>query len=342
MTKNVVSGISRGFATVPVISTEDYLQRKRAALPPGATTWKAFYSSELKGITTDPACMNLPMDDHMVHRGHAVFDTCNVHEGKAYGLNFHLDRLFRSAEKARIKVSLTKQQYKDIILATIAATGLKNKIFARYWLSVGRGDFNVFPALGNQSEFYVMVHELHGTPSDATNEVLVSENAVPIKPPLLANMKSTNYTLNALTAMYAQDRGGNLGIGVDRDGYLLESSINNVAVLQFNNILRTPPFHNILHGTTLQRVIEMSPMLISNGIIKGFEQGPVHTSELSSCKEIMIFGGGNCRSVVQLDGKPVGAGTVGPAFSAIAKAVRADLNNPQYLDHIPYGNHSKL
>lgn len=35
----------------------------------------AFYSSRLGGITTDPALMVVPMDDHLVHRGHAVFDT---------------------------------------------------------------------------------------------------------------------------------------------------------------------------------------------------------------------------------------------------------------------------
>jgi hypothetical protein len=28
------------------------------------------------------ALMQLPIDDHMVHRGHAVFDTCNVEGGK--------------------------------------------------------------------------------------------------------------------------------------------------------------------------------------------------------------------------------------------------------------------
>ena len=38
----------------------------------------AFYSSRLGGITTDPALMVVPMDDHLVHRGHAVFDTATM------------------------------------------------------------------------------------------------------------------------------------------------------------------------------------------------------------------------------------------------------------------------
>jgi 4-amino-4-deoxychorismate lyase len=51
---------------------------------------------------TDPKMMVVPLDDHLVHRGHGVFDTANVADGKVYGLNFHLDRLLLSAERAKI------------------------------------------------------------------------------------------------------------------------------------------------------------------------------------------------------------------------------------------------
>jgi 4-amino-4-deoxychorismate lyase len=43
--------------------------------------YKAMYSSVLEGITTDPAMMLIPLDDHMVHRGHGVFDTALIIEG---------------------------------------------------------------------------------------------------------------------------------------------------------------------------------------------------------------------------------------------------------------------
>lgn len=41
----------------------------------------AMYSSVVGGITTDPAAMVLPLDDHMVHRGHGVFDTAMIING---------------------------------------------------------------------------------------------------------------------------------------------------------------------------------------------------------------------------------------------------------------------
>ena len=50
-------------------------------------------------IITDPAFFT-PLDDHGYNRGRTVFDTCNVN-GRAFGLNFHLDRLLKSCELAR-------------------------------------------------------------------------------------------------------------------------------------------------------------------------------------------------------------------------------------------------
>lgn len=44
-------------------------------------TYSAMYSSVFGGITTDPAYMVISMDDHMVHRGHGIFDTAAIVNG---------------------------------------------------------------------------------------------------------------------------------------------------------------------------------------------------------------------------------------------------------------------
>ena len=99
----------------------------------------AFYSSVLGGIVTDPALMVLPIDEHMVHRGHAVFDTANVTAGgRVYGLDMHLDRLLRSAGLARIKPAFTKEELREIVLATVAAAQEREGVFVRFWMSAGK------------------------------------------------------------------------------------------------------------------------------------------------------------------------------------------------------------
>ena len=81
-----------------------------------------FYAAVEKvagGIVTDPALMVVPIDDHLVHRGHAVFDTANVHGGKVYGLDFHLDRLLKSAREARIEHAPSKAALRQCVLHTV-------------------------------------------------------------------------------------------------------------------------------------------------------------------------------------------------------------------------------
>lgn len=43
--------------------------------------YPAMYSSFFGGIILDPALMVIPIDDHMVHRGHGVFDTAIILNG---------------------------------------------------------------------------------------------------------------------------------------------------------------------------------------------------------------------------------------------------------------------
>jgi 4-amino-4-deoxychorismate lyase len=39
------------------------------------------YSSVVGGIILDLSMMVIPIDDHMVHRGHGVFDTATISDG---------------------------------------------------------------------------------------------------------------------------------------------------------------------------------------------------------------------------------------------------------------------
>ena len=84
--------------------------------------YHAFYSSELQGITTDPGLMLVHMDDHLVHRGHAVFDTAIIVDGFLYQLAEHLTRFQHSAEAAGLISPFGLEQIHRIICETAAAS----------------------------------------------------------------------------------------------------------------------------------------------------------------------------------------------------------------------------
>src|SRR5262245_64136889 len=110
-------------APPPILSPEHvcaHLSALRARQP---VKYSAFYSSQLGGVVTDPALMVLPFDDHMVHRGHGIFDTANLVDGKIYDLDAHLDRFLRSARLSRLQLPCSREEMQSIIVRTTAASG---------------------------------------------------------------------------------------------------------------------------------------------------------------------------------------------------------------------------
>ena len=329
------------YAPIRVLSSADAYDALHAKLPYTARNdHYAMYSPVYGGIVTDPALMVVPLDDHMVNRGHAVFDTCNVMKGKAYGLDFHLERLCRSARQARIDYEpyYSVEKMRWIVLSTIAASGKREGVLVRMWLTAGRGNFSITPSkcpVG--ASFYVVVHEYQ--PKAELLERGIKEVTVPsiaMKCPLLATMKSNNYLINALCAMEAEDRGGHLGIQFDENGNVGEFSIGSLAIVDSDNVLRTPTLRRILRSTTLIRASELAPQLVEDGVIKSFEFCELKPQDLCNAKEIMDLGGGGVVPIVELDGVPVGNGRVGPVVKALAAVLRADMLSGEFLDDVPY------
>ena len=334
MTVSPLSSMAR----LPRLTATEALTRLQRAVPArAASNLLSFYSSPLNGIITDASLAVVPSDDHGFHRGHCVFDTCNVAGGRAFGLTMHLDRLMGSAKQARIltddEASLEyRESLRSIILDTIAATGRTDDVFVRYWLSVGRGDYAISPSkLDSGPQFFVVAHEdSHSAEEPRGMTACIVET--PLKPALLATMKCTNYLLNALVAMAAEDKGAQLGIQLDDDGYLAESAVSTIAIVDAaNGVLRSPPTRNILDSTTWRRVAALA-----EGVGVETTVAPVSEADLRSAKEIINLGGGWLSPIVSLDGAQVGNGEPGAVFRELDPVVRHDLLNRDMGDAIPY------
>ena len=70
--------------------------------------------------------MLVHMDDHLVHRGHAVFDTAIIVDGFLYQLAEHLLRFQTSAEAAGLDLPCSIEQIHRIICETAAASSQIN------------------------------------------------------------------------------------------------------------------------------------------------------------------------------------------------------------------------
>ena len=324
---------------VSVLSQDDVLTKLRTTVHPAAAQqYFALYSSILGGIVTDPALMIIPFDDHMVHRGHAVFDTAAIVHGMMYQLETHLNRFERSASMARIPLPFPRGQMRDIILETAGASGQRDAA-VRYWASVGPGGFGLAPSECVGSSFHVMIYAASKTPASTYAEGLrFITSSIPIKPPYFARCKSTNYLPNVLVVMEAKDKGADNGIFIDAHGMIGESSNMNVAFVTRDRVLRHPTFDAILAGCTVTRVLELARKLVDNGQLKDIVVADVSTEEARQAAEMLLVGSSvHVAPITQWDGQPVGDGKPGPIAKALLELIEIDMHEGRdQLLPIPY------
>lgn len=205
----------------PIVSAEEFHRRAAANVHARAKdAHAAFYSSWTDCITTDPAAMVLPMDDHMAHRGHGVFDTAHLHAGHLHMLDRHVARFFKSMEAANIPPPTDESTVKALILRVAAAGGLREGQL-RFYASAGPGGFALDQAECVRSQFYCVAVKKRTnemTESQKPRGVAVVTSSVPVKPPAFATVKSTNYLPNALVVADAKRRGAQYGIWLTADG----------------------------------------------------------------------------------------------------------------------------
>lgn len=322
----------------PTLTTEQAVARLQDAVHAKAAEFYALYSSVLGGIVTDPALMVLPFDDHMVHRGHAVFDTAMIANGNLYQLDAHLERFLRSAEMARIPLPYAADQLRQIIINTAAASG-QREASVRYWLSVGPGGFGLSPSECVGSSFYVMIFKgMHSPEAFYTEGMKVVTSSIAIKPPFFARVKSNNYLPNALVILDAKDHGADNGVFIDERGFIGECSNMNVAFVTQDGVFRHPAFDAILTGITIQRVLYLAQRLVDQGELQDIVIGDISVDEGRSAAEMMLVGSSiKVAPVVQWDGQPIGDGKPGPIAKKLLALWQEDtMKASDQLIPVPY------
>lgn len=320
-----------------ILTGDEVLSRLTALRARQPVTYSAFYSSQLGGIVTDPALMVIPFDDHLVHRGHGIFDTAAVVDGKIYDLEAHLDRFLASAERSKLPLPGSREDIRDIIIKTTAASGRRDGSI-RYWLSSGPGSLELTPAAGADPGFFVMIFGGLSYPERWYTEGLrVMTTTYAIKAPLYAITKSTNYLPNVLMQMEAKAAGFDNGVFIDADGHVGECSNMNVAFVTRDSVLVHPAFDHILSGCTSLRLLALAQSLQEQGLLTGVEVRDIPTAEAKSSREMLLLGSSvKVASVVQWDTQAIGDGKPGPVARALLELLEKDMRGGDRLIPVPY------
>ena len=218
-------------STLPILPAPEWPAWMQRARAPHQAGYYAMFSSLLGGIVTDPLLMQVPVDDHLVHRGDGVFETIKCVEHGIYLLGEHLDRLHASASAIGLACPWPRETLVDLVRQTVRAGGHPCCLI-RILLSRGPGSMGVNPYDCPTPGLYILAHELKPSfmaqhPAGAR----VAISRIPIKPSFFATIKACNYLPNALMKKEAVDLGVDFTLAFDEHGRLAEGATENAGIL---------------------------------------------------------------------------------------------------------------
>lgn len=312
--------------TFRILENEEWMARLSAARGGLSDMLYAMYSSLTGGITTDPALMMIPADDHLPQRGDGVFESIKCVDGNLYNIGAHLNRLARSCEGIGMKMPLAEAELRQIITDTIRAGG-RNQCLVRVLVSRGTGNMGIDPAQCDGPALYVVVYRYTARIKDGRlKPARAALSGVPIKPPGLATIKTCNYLPNVLMKIEANRRGLDFVITLDSNGNLGEGATENIGILTPDNQLLMPTSEHVLAGTTALRALALAQLLVADGTLTCAKQCDIPPAQAAEAREIFIFGTTtDVTSVIEWEGLPVGSGSPGPVAEKLLQLLRSDM-----------------
>lgn len=270
---------------------------------------KACYLSWFGGIVTDPRLMLIPLDDHMVHRGDGVFEAIKFKNKKPYLLEPHLKRLQDSAGAISLSIPGGLDEVENRVRDVVEVSGLNDGLI-RIFVSRGGGSFSTNPYDCKIQGLAVAAMELKTPAAEKYQKgVKVGRSEIHPKPDQWSRIKSCNYLPNVMMKKESVDRGLDFTVSFSEDGYLCESSTENMIIVDAHGLICRPKLARILKGCTMTRVFELAQ---KHHVGQTFERD-ISEDDLKKAKEVMMVGTTlDVLPVTQYEGQKIGTGAVGP------------------------------
>ena len=280
----------------------------------------------------------IPILDQGFLRSDLTYDVPGVWDGRFFRLDDHLNRLEASCEKMRLKMPLSRDEIRATLLKMLAKSGIRD---AYVELIVTRGLKFIREYESYENHLYLMVvpyvwampPELQITGGPAIVTRTVRRTPPGAMDPTIKNLQWGDFVRGWLEAM---DREAVYALLPDGDGNITEGGGYNVCVIK-DGVLRTPS-HGVLEGVTRRTVLEVAQ---SRGVRA--ELDFVRVDELYNADELFICTtAGGVMPLTELDGRPVGDGSVGPVTRQIWEDYWAAHYDPALSFEVDYSEEAKV
>lgn len=276
----------------------------------GALCW-------LNGELMPARAARVPVRDHGLLYGDGVFEGIRFYGGRAFRLDAHLDRLYRSAAAIRLTLPCDRNALAAAVAETIAAYGRPDG-YLRLVVTRGEGRLGLDPASCQQPNVFILAEELNMVPERVRREgarTIVAATRRIAPDALDPRIKSLNYLNHILARIEAANAGADEAILLNARGHVAEGTADNVFAVRDGVLLTPPVTDGALEGITRGVVLEIAPML--GMVVREVTLSPF---DLYTADECFLTGtGAELIPVREVDGRRLGSAP-GPVFQALSKA----------------------
>jgi len=269
----------------------------------------------------------MPIEDAFVHvedRGYqfgdAVYEVIASYGGKMFCLEEHFARLDRSMKE----LYFPKFQIDEIKKAAVEIFSKANIERAAVYIQISRGVAPRNHSLpGNIPLQVVMTVRKIDDKKFPSKESGISAITVEDLRWGRCDIKTVQLLANSLAKQKALDAGCYDAIFVSKDGIVREGSSSNLFILSGGVLFTHPLTSDILPGITRSQILD-----ICREKEYPVQERFFNKSELYDAVEVFLTGTiTEALPVVQIDGRPVGNGKVGPMAKALQESLLERLKN---------------
>lgn len=272
----------------------------------------------LNGAFIPKAEASISVDDRGFLLGDGLYEVTPFYEGVPFGAVAHLERLRKGLEWMRISCDVSSLG--EMHATLIAMNGLEAADRSLVYMQITRGvapRTHYFPEGDVTPTIYAYAKEWSRPPDDVWNRGFRAAT-VPDLRWSRVDVKTICLLPNVMAFQAARDVGADDAILV-RDGVAIEGAHQNFWGVFGGTAVTHPTTNHILAGITRGVVLQEARSI---GI--PVEERPIPVEDLATADELFFTGTtGEVRPVVEVDGRPVGDGRVGPVTRRLSDAFLA-------------------
>jgi branched-chain amino acid aminotransferase len=282
----------------------------------------------IDGQLVDKADAKVSVYDHGLLYGDGCFEGIRVYNGSVFKLEDHLDRMWESAEKIRLRPVYAREEVAAAIHQTLRANNLRDA-YIRLLFTRGVGTLGLHPFRCPRAGTIVIADKIQLYPEELYErgmKVIVAKRPrIPIAC-LDPAIKSLNYLNNILAKIEAIDADVLEAIMLNLDGFVSECTGDNIFIIKNGRISTPDTRAGILHGVTRKFIIrELAP-----AIGKRVDERLFKLNEVLDADEVFLTGtAAEIIGVTQVDEHIIGDGRVGPVTRQLTEAFREATRQPQ-------------